>query len=73
MVQGSLGNLVCGAHLGMILSREGFCRNPSGIYLNKFPGEFCGESFVDSLGAFSPWRKKEAKKLHPIIHSKIQI
>ena len=33
--------------------REGFCRNPRGIFLNKFPGEFCGRFFGGSFGLLS--------------------
>ena len=31
--------------------REGFCRNPRGIFLNEFAGEFC---LVD-FGGLYPW------------------
>ena len=31
-------------------SRAGFCRNPRGIFPNKFPGEFCGGIFGRFLG-----------------------
>ena len=34
-------------------SREGHCRNLMGIFLDEFPGEFCGGFSVDFLGPFS--------------------
>ena len=36
-----------------IFSREGFCRNPRGIFPTEFPGEFCRGFFVDFFGPFS--------------------
>ena len=34
------------------ISRNGFCRNPMGIYPNKFPGEFSAGFFGGVFGAF---------------------
>ena len=48
-----------------------FCRHLRGIYLNRFPGEFCGGFLVESLGHF-PWKNRR-KQIHPKIHGKIQI
>ena len=46
-----------------ILSRKGFCRNPRGIYPNKFPGEFCGGFFGVFFGPLinDAWKKQEEK------------
>ena len=53
------------------LSREGFCRNPRGIFLNKVAGEFCGDFLVDLFGLFS--LENTGGKNHPKIHGKIRI
>ena len=52
-------------------SREGFCRNPRGIFPNKVLGEFCGGFFVDFFGPFS--LEKTGGKIHPKIHGNFQI
>ena len=50
-------------------SRKGFCRNPREISLNKFPGEFCGGFF----GGFWGVSLTKRGKIHPKIHSRLQI
>ena len=53
------------------MSREGFCRNPRGIFLNKVSGEFCGGFFG---GFFKPFSlEKQEEKIHPKIHGNFQI
>ena len=43
---------------GRNLSREGFCRNPRGIFLNKVPGEFCRGFFGEFFRAFFLGKKR---------------
>ena len=44
------------------LSREGFCRNPRGIFPTKFPGEFCcGFFWAIFFGPFSSLEKTGGK------------
>ena len=54
------------------LSRKGFCRNPTGIFPNKVPGEFCGGFFGGFFRAFF-LGKNRRNKTTPKIHGKIQI
>ena len=56
---------------GTELSREGFCRNPRGIFLDKVPGELCGGFFCAFFGAF--FLGKNRRKIHPKIHGNFQI
>ena len=58
--------------LNLIFSREGFCRNPRGIFLNEFLGEFCRGFLCGFFGAFFIG-KKGGKKSTPKIHGKNQI
>ena len=53
------------------VSRKGFCRNPRGVFLNEFLGEFCRGFLVDFGGPLS--LEKQEKNIHPKIQGKIQI
>ena len=51
-------------------SREGFCRNPRGIFRTNFNfASWGGDCFCRVFWGLFPWRKHE-HKIHPKIHSK---
>ena len=54
------------------ISREGFCRSPRGLFLNKVLGEFRGGFFCGSFRAFFLWKKNKRKKSTPKSTAKLK-